>query len=118
MNRRYCLALDLKDDPQLISEYERHHQAVWPEICRSIAEAGILDMEIYRVANRLFMVIEVSADFSFAAKQTADLQNPAVRRWEELMWKYQKPLGVARPGEKWILMSRIFSLRDSLDCAS
>jgi hypothetical protein len=32
--KRYCLALDLKDDPQLIAEYEHWHKAEngWPEI--------------------------------------------------------------------------------------
>ena len=72
MTRRHCLALDLKDDPDLIAEYERHHREVWPEITRSIRESGIEDMEIYRIGNRLFMVMEVSEDFSFEAKAEAD----------------------------------------------
>ena len=112
MTRRYCLALDLKDDPGLIAEYERHHESVWPEITRSIRDAGIEDMEIYRVGNRLFMVMEVSDDFSFEAKATADRADPRVQEWEALMWKYQQPLPMARPGDKWLLMERIFKLEE------
>ena len=110
MTRRYCLALDLKDDAGLISEYERYHQEVWPEITRSIRESGIEDMEIYRVGNRLFMVMEVSDEFSFEAKADADGANPRVREWEELMGKFQQPLPGAMPGEKWLRMERIFKL--------
>jgi len=113
MNHRYCLALDLKNDPQLIAEYENHHRAVWPEIVRSIRDAGILEMEIYRTGNRLFMILEVSAGFSFAAKLAADQQNPKVMEWEQLMWNYQQELPTAKPGEKWMLMDRIFSLNDT-----
>ena len=115
MSRRYCLALDLKDDPELIAEYERHHEEVWPEITRSILESGIQDMEIYRVGNRLFMVMEVSDEFSFPAKASADKANPRVAEWEELMWKYQQPLPDAKPGEKWMRMKRIFKLDKAMD---
>jgi L-rhamnose mutarotase len=106
MNKRYCLTLDLKDDPALIAEYRRHHQKIWPEITRSIKDAGIVDMEIYLLGTRMFMVMEVSERFSFGA----DRANPEVREWEELMWKFQKPLPEAKPGEKWLLMERIFKL--------
>ena len=85
MTRRHCLALDLKDDPDLIAEYERHHREVWPEITRSIRESGIEGMEIYRIGNRLFMVMEVSEDFSFETKAEADRTDPRVwiGNWRE-----------------------------------
>ncbi|MGB8475655.1 MAG: L-rhamnose mutarotase [Candidatus Acidiferrum sp.] len=110
MNRRYCLTLDLKDDPKLIAEYKRFHEKIWPEITESIMESGIEDMEIYLLGTRMFMVMEVSERFSFEAKATADRENPRVREWEELMWKFQQPLPDAKPGEKWKLMERIFKL--------
>jgi L-rhamnose mutarotase len=110
MSRRYCLALDLKDDPALIAEYKRHHQKIWPEITNSIRESGIEDLEIYLLGTRLFMVMEVNDRFSFAAKAEADRNNPKVQEWENLMWRFQKPLPQAKPGEKWVLMDRIFKL--------
>jgi len=108
--RRYCLTLDLQDDPELIAEYRRHHERVWPEITQSIRDAGIEDMEIYLLGARLFMIMEVSERFSFDAKGDADRTNPKVQEWERLMWKFQKPLPQAKPGEKWMLMERIFKL--------
>jgi L-rhamnose mutarotase len=110
MSRRYCLALDLKDDPALIAEYKRHHQKIWPEITNGIRESGIEDLEIYLLGTRLFMVMEVNDRFSFAAKAEADRNNPKVQEWENLMWRFQKPLPQAKPGEKWVLMERIFKL--------
>jgi L-rhamnose mutarotase len=108
--KRYCLALDLKDDPKLIEEYEEHHKKVWLEIIHSIKDAGIEQMEIYKRGTRLFMIMEVNDDFSFEKKEEADKNNPKVQEWEELMWKYQQPLTGAAKGEKWVLMKKIFEL--------
>ncbi len=107
---RYCLALDLKDDPLLIAAYDEYHQAVWPEVIESIKSSGIQALEIYRVANRLFMIIEANSDFSFEQKAAMDAKNEIVQQWEQTMWEYQQALPVAKPGEKWIIMKKIFSL--------
>ncbi len=114
MGKRYCLALDLKEDPALIAEYREYHKNVWPEILGSIKDAGIRDMEIHLVENRLFMIMEVDDGFSFEGKAERDLANNKVQEWEALMWKYQKPLPMSRPGTKWRLMERIFKLDGSL----
>jgi L-rhamnose mutarotase len=110
MSLRYCLTLDLKDDPRLIAEYKRHHERIWPEITASLKDAGIEDAEIYLLGTRLFMILKVNDRFSFEAKARADLANPKVREWEELMWKYQSALPQAKTGEKWLLMEKIFQL--------
>ena len=110
--KRYSLTLDLKNDPELIQEYERIHKEVWPEIIKSIKDSGIENMEIYRYQTRLFMIMEVSDDFSFDKKNEADKQNEKVQQWEELMWKYQQPLPGSAAGEKWKLMDKIFELKD------
>jgi L-rhamnose mutarotase len=107
---RYCFALDLKDDQKLIAEYEKHHQKVWPEIMDSIKDSGITDMQIYRVANRLFMIIETNDDFSFERKNEMDRSNLKVQEWENLMWKYQQSLPGTKRGEKWRMMEKIFEL--------
>jgi L-rhamnose mutarotase len=110
--KKYCLALDLVNDPELISEYERWHRGenAWPAVKKSITDSGITNMEIYRTGNRLFMVMETTDDFSFEYKASMDDANQKVQEWEALMWKYQQPLPWAKNGEKWILMDRIFQL--------
>lgn len=112
--KKYCLALDLIDDEVLIAGYEKYHQNVWPEIMESIKNSGITNLEIYRIANRLFMIIEATDHFSFELKNEMDAANPKVQEWEQLMWKYQQALPTAKPGEKWMLMTKIFSLNTAL----
>lgn len=111
MTRRYCLTLDLKDDPELIREYRRHHEAVWPAVTDCMRQAGIVDLELYLLDTRLVMILEVDGLFSFEEKARIERDNPQVQEWEQLMWKFQKPLPAAKPGEKWILMERIYKLK-------
>jgi L-rhamnose mutarotase len=115
--KKYCLALDLKNDDQLIKEYEYWHKPEnsWQEIKHSITSAGIINMEIYRTGNRLFMIMETDNAFDPATKTQMDAANPKVQEWETLMWKFQQRLPWAKEGEKWIVMDKIFQLQNCLD---
>jgi len=110
MSRRFCLTLDLNDDPKLIAQYKGYHEKVWPEITESIKESGIEDMEIYLLGTRMFMIMEVNDSFTFDKKTKADKRNPKVQEWEDLMGKFQQALPQAKRGEKWLRMERIFKL--------
>jgi L-rhamnose mutarotase len=114
--RRLHFALDLKNDPGLIAEYERWHQPdrIWPEVVDSLRAARIMELEIFRCGDRLTMVMEVPDDFSVADQAALAGASKRVRAWEELMWRYQRPLRFAKAGEKWVPMSRIFSLSEAL----
>ena len=109
--KRYCLALDLKNDPALIAEYEALHQKVSPEIEASISDSGILNMEIFRFGTRMFMILEADDSFTFERKAAMDQANPKVQEWEAFVWKYQQPLPGSKPGEKWVLMEQIYQLK-------
>ncbi|MEP4534588.1 MAG: L-rhamnose mutarotase [Cyclobacteriaceae bacterium] len=109
--KTFCLTLDLKNDPDLIEAYIRHHENVWPEVKESIYSSGITGMKIYHVADRLVMIMETGDDFSFEAKAKADLGNPKVQEWEALMDQYQSRLPFAPEGVKWVLLDKIFELK-------
>lgn len=109
--KKHCLALDLKDDPELIAAYEEYHRNVWPEVLDSLGNSGIINMEIYRISNRLFMIIEVEDTFTFEKKAKMDEGNVKVQEWEVLMWDYQQALPIAKPGEKWLPMEKIFNFQ-------
>lgn len=109
MSQRHCLTLDLRNDPALIAEYKRYHQNVWPEIKQSLRQAGILDMEIYLLGTRMFMIIETTDSFSFAKKAELDRDNPKVMEWEALMGQFQQPLTKdPSPEARWQSMERVF----------
>jgi L-rhamnose mutarotase len=105
---KYCLTLDLKNDPALIREYEQHHYNIWPEIVESIKGSGITNMEIYRYETRLFMIMEVDNTFSFERKAAMDAANPKVQQWENLMLQYQHPFEGS--AQKWVLMDKILQI--------
>ena len=109
--KKHYFALDLKDDPQLIEAYDTYHQQVWPEIIKSIKDAGITQLEIYRYGNRLMMLMETDETYSAERKAAMDAANEKVQEWETLMWKYQQALPGAKPGEKWVQMNKIFQLQ-------
>ncbi|WP_428943881.1 L-rhamnose mutarotase [Pantoea sp. FN060301] len=110
--RRYCQALDLADDAQLIAEYRQHHRRIWPEITQHLRQYGIVDMEIYLLGNRLVMMMETAAGFDSERFALASERDPKVCEWEALMWKYQRPTPWTPPGEKWRAMEKIFCLRE------
>lgn len=106
----HVLALDLKDNPAMIAEYEQYHATMRSEIEATIRAAGITGMTLYRAGNRLVMLMETDETFSFERKAQMDADNPTVQAWETLMWIYQQALPFAQPDEKWVLMKQIYSL--------
>jgi len=67
-------------------------------------------MKIYRVENRLVMIIQTDETFSFEKKAKDDESNPRVIEWETLMCNYQKTIPGSKPGEKWRQTELIFDL--------
>lgn len=111
--KTYCFALDLHDDPALIAEYKRWHQldTIWPEVLEQIKAPGVVSQEIYLAGDRLILILTTTDDFSLEVKAASDAAHPAMQKWEAFMWKFQKPLPFAKPGQKWVPMEKIFDVR-------
>lgn len=110
--KRYCQTLSLKDNPELISAYRKAHskEEAWPEIREGIRSVGILEMEIYILGNKLFMIVETPLDFDWdeAMKKLATL--PRQAEWEECVANFQQCAKGATSDEKWQMMERMFYL--------
>jgi L-rhamnose mutarotase len=102
--------VDLKNDPAAIASYDDYHKKVWPEILQSLSDSGILSMQIYRLMNRMFMIIETTEDFSFERKAVMDAANAKVQEWERLMGQFQQSLPGYDPNDpwKWKPMEKVF----------
>ena len=110
--KRYCQTLDLRNDPQLIDQYVAAHAHVWPEIQAGIREVGILDMQIYRLGNRLFMIMDTADDFDFEADNARLATLPRQAEWEAYVARFQGCDPSAPSTAKWQLMERIFKLEE------
>ena len=110
--KRYCQTMDLKDNPELIAEYvKRHSEAeAWPEIRAGIREVGILEMEIYILGTRLFMIVETPLDFDWETAMARLATLPRQAEWEAYMSIFQQAYATATSAEKWQLMDRMFYL--------
>lgn len=112
--KRYCQTLDLKDDPALIEEYRRRHSEgeAWSEILFGIREVGILEMEIYILDTRLFMIVEAPIDFDWDSAMERLSGLPRQQEWEDYMSEFQKAAPGSSSNEKWRMMERMFYLYD------
>lgn len=110
--KRFCKTLELKDDPGLIEEYVKFHspEFFWPEIRQGMKEVGIVDMEIYLLGTRLFMIMETETDFDHDSAMKELATKPRQSEWEEFVSRFQKTSADATADEKWHLMDRIFKL--------
>ena len=110
--KRYCKTLNLEDDPQLIEAYKKVHApgATWPEITRGMIEVGILDMEIYIMGTRLFMIMDTQPEFDHDSALSELSTKPRQSEWEAFVSRFQKTSSEATADEKWQLMERIYKL--------
>lgn len=112
--KRYCRTLELKEDPDLIREYIKLHSETfhWPEIRDGIRSAGILEMEIYQLGTKLFMIVETPLDFDWDTAFEKLAGFPRQAEWEECMSVFQQADAEAPSSGKWRQMGRIFHLYD------
>lgn len=109
---RICRTLELRDNPELMAEYRRRHscEAIWPEIPAGIREVGILEMEIYQLGTRLFMIVEIPAGLDWEAAMQRLATLPRQQEWEDYMAIFQLVKPGSSAAEKWQPMERIFHL--------
>ena len=110
--KRYCQTLDLRDNPELIAEYRRRHsqEHIWKEIPEGIRQVGILEMEIYLLGTRLFMIVETPLDFDWDTAMARLGTLPRQAEWEDYMAEFQLVKAGMSSAEKWQMMDIIFHL--------
>lgn len=110
--KRYCQTLSLRDNPELIEAYRKAHskKEAWPEIRAGICEVGILEMEIYILGSKLFMIVETPLDFDWDTAMAKLATLPRQAEWEEYVARFQQCAEGATSDEKWQMMERMFYL--------
>lgn len=110
--KRYCRTLDLRDNAVLIDEYRHRHSEgqIWPAVIEGIREVGILEMEIYILDTRLFMIVETPPDFDWDTAMERLATLPRQQEWEDYMSIFQQAAPGSTSAEKWRPMERMFHL--------
>lgn len=108
--RYFAQTLELKNDPETIEQYRKHHRSVWPEVTDALRAIGIRSMRIFLVGNRLFMVFEAPESFDPFRDFQRYTANPKCREWDEFMRTFQQRVPFAREGEWWTPMEEVFDL--------
>ena len=106
--KRYCQTLELVDDEEMIRKYCEVHRHVWPEVIAGQREVGILDMQIYRFENHVFMICDTVDDFDWDRDMARLALLPRQAEWEAYVSQFQGCAADARSDEKWQLMDCIF----------
>ena len=110
--KRYVQLLEISDQPELVAQYRKWHseEHCWPEVLEGIREVGILEMEIYILGNRLVMIVDAPAEFSWQEAMDRLATLPRQAEWEAFVAQFQGCAADARSDEKWQPMERMFHL--------
>ena len=94
-SRRIIRVQDLADDPAVWADYDHAHSP--RQTPQAVLDAqrrhGVLDLEIFRHANRLVMIMTVSEDFDPAGLDAESAALPDLVDWHRRMGALQR-----RPG--------------------
>lgn len=112
--KQFAQTILLKDDPAVISAYEAHHAAIWPEVAEGLRGIGIEQMVIWRSGRQLFMLMQTADTFDAARDFVRyEAGHPRREEWQRLMESFQEPVPEAQPGEWWAAMREVFRLSES-----
>lgn len=112
--KRYCQTLDLVNDPEKIALYKKYHttEDIWDIVPQGLRSIGIIDMEIYILGTRLFMIVETPVDFNWDEAFAKLAQMPGQDEWEAFVGEFQKAPEGASSTEKWQMMEQMFKLSE------
>lgn len=110
--KRYVQTMELKNDAALIRKYRQAHdrEHFWDEIKEGIRSVGILEMEIYILANRLVMIVDTPLHFDWDKAMARLATLPRQDEWEHYVAMFQQCAADATSDEKWQMMDRMFYL--------
>ena len=92
----------------MIESYIEARRHVWPEIREGIRSVGILDMQIYRLERRVFMIMDTTDDFDFVVDNARLATLPRQTDWEAYVARFQGCDPSMTSTQKRHLMEKIF----------
>jgi L-rhamnose mutarotase len=105
--KRVGFLLKVKQD--MIADYKKQHEAVWPEMQDALRRTGWHNYSLYlRDDGLLFGYFEAEEDFQTSLD---GMSKEAINiKWQEFMGPYFEALGGARPDQNMIELEEVFHL--------
>jgi L-rhamnose mutarotase len=100
------VAFKMKLKPGSLEEYQKRHDAIWPELAEQLRAAGIADYSIFFDDTTLTLfAVQTMADVNTADKLPG---LPVVRKW----WASMAPLMEVKPDDSPVVhpLSQVFHL--------
>ena len=108
-----AMMVNLVDDSAAIAAYDKYHAKAWPEVIAANEPANIKGVKIYRLGNRLVMILTVPENWDGDKDQNYVKSSPRVKEWLDIMEKFQRPSPEAPAGTKgWTTMKLVFGYKD------
>ena len=108
--KRYARTVNLRDDPEVIAQYEAYHAHPFPEVLAGLTSGGVQRMYIYRYGRQLFMFMETADDYDLQRAAPPESVHPRAREWDVLMRSFQETVPGAPAGSTWVEMKEVFAL--------
>jgi L-rhamnose mutarotase len=104
---RYAFLLRLK--PGTGPDYDKAHEAVWPELLALLKRVGIYDYSIFRRDELLVLTMRIDGDFDEVWERIGEAE--VNTRWQQAMSVYFLPRQETREGERFPMMREVFFLQ-------
>lgn len=112
--QEFALTINLVDDFEKIEKYKAYHREVWPEVIKCLVSVGILDMKIWLLGRRMFMLMQAEDSFrpdrDFAHLEAS---NSKYNEWQRAMDEFQERVPEAQPAEHWASMEKVFDMSEN-----
>ena len=104
--QRVCFLLKVKQE--LLVEYKKAHEAVWPEMLQALRETGWHNYSLFLREDGLLIGYLETPDFAAALAGMA--QQQINERWQRSMAPYFEQLEGRRPDEGMFVLEEVFHL--------
>ena len=99
----------LKVKSNMIDEYKKHHEAVWPELLAALQRHGWHNYSLFMHEDGLLFGYFEAAE-SFQASLQGMSQEVINAQWQEFMAPYFEGIGGANADENMIELEEVFHL--------
>lgn len=105
------VAFQLRVKADKIEEYDRAHQAVWPELLQELKRFGVREYSIFRREQQLFLFMQVP-DFQ---QLLAQLRGSEINQeWQQVMAPLFEPVPGLKPDEAFAMMHEVFYMKGAV----